>query len=63
MTHDPVHRERGLLGAYLLGQLGKDETELVASHLGRCPSCRQEHESLVSTSDLLKWYVDKGGDL
>lgn len=58
-----VHRERGLLGAYLLGQLDDDEAELVAKHLHRCASCRLEHESLVNTSDLLKWYVDKGGDL
>ena len=63
MTHDPFHREHGLLGAYLLGLLDQDEAELVARHLRRCSSCRQEHESLVSTSELLKWYVDKGGDL
>jgi anti-sigma factor RsiW len=58
-----VHRERGLLGAYLLGQLDQDEAELVAKHLRRCTSCRLEHESLIYTSELLKWYVDKGGDL
>jgi len=63
MTDDLAHRERGLLGAYLLGQLDQDETELIANHLHWCPSCRQEHESLASTSELLKWYVDKGGDL
>jgi anti-sigma factor RsiW len=61
MTDDVVHRERGLLGAYLLGQLDQDEAELIAKHLHRCQSCRQEHESLVSTSDMLKWYIDQGG--
>jgi hypothetical protein len=58
-----VHRERGLLGPYLLGQLDQDEAELVAKHLRWCVSCRHEHESLISTSDQLKWYVDRGGDL
>lgn len=63
MTEDVVHRERGLLGAYLLGQLDQDEADLIAKHLRRCASCRQEHESLSSTSELLKWYVDGGGDI
>jgi anti-sigma factor RsiW len=63
MTDDVVHRERGLLGAYLLGQLDQDETELVARHLRWCSSCQQEHESLLSTSELLKWYIGKGGEI
>jgi len=63
MAEDVVHRERGLLGAYLLGQLDQDEAERIAKHLHRCSSCRYEHESLASTSELLKWYIDQGGDI
>jgi anti-sigma factor RsiW len=63
VTDDLVHRERGLLGAYVLGQLDQDEAELVAKHLRSCPSCRQENESLLATSELLKMYIDKGGDI
>ena len=63
MTDDLVHRERGLLGAYVLGRLDQDEAELVAKHLRFCLSCRQETESLLATSELLKMYIDKGGDI
>ena len=62
MTDDLIHRERGLLGPYVLGQLDQDEAELIAKHLHQCPSCQQEHETLLSTSDLLKWYVSEGGE-
>jgi anti-sigma factor RsiW len=63
MTDDPIHRERGLLGPYLLGQLDQDEAELIAKHLRQCPSCQQEHESLLNMSELLKWYIGKGGEI
>lgn len=63
MTDDPIHRERGLLGAYVLGQLDQDEAESVARHLSGCPKCRQENENLLATSELLKWYIEKGGDI
>jgi anti-sigma factor RsiW len=63
MTDDLVHWERGLLGAYISGQLGQDEAELVAKHLRCCPECQQEKESLLAVYELLKWYIDKGGDI
>jgi anti-sigma factor RsiW len=63
MTEDLVHRERGLLGPYLLGQLDQDETELVTKHLSWCSSCQQEHQSLLDTSELLKWYIGEGGEI
>jgi len=63
VTDDPVHRERNLLGAYVLGQLDPDEADLVAAHLAGCVTCQQERETVLATSELLKWYVDKGGDI
>lgn len=64
MTDDsPVHRERFLLGAYAAGLLEPDEAELVAQHLAGCPSCRQEHEKVRATSNLLRWYAAGGGDI
>jgi anti-sigma factor RsiW len=63
VTDDLIHRERGLLGAYILDKLDPDEAELVAKHLRQCVSCQQEHQSLLATSELLKWYIDRGGDL
>lgn len=59
----PLHRERFLLGAYAAGLLDPDEAELVARHLAGCLSCQVEHEKVLATSDLLRWYVDRGGDI
>ena len=59
----PVHRERFLLGGYVAGLLDDQEAELVARHLLDCRSCQREHDELLATSDLLRWYADKGGDI
>jgi anti-sigma factor RsiW len=44
---------REQLGAYVLDGLERDETELVAEHLRRCPACAAEHASLAGLPGLL----------
>ena len=60
---EPLHREHFLLGAYAAELLDADEAELVARHLTECPACRDEHDKVLATSNLLQWYVEKGGEL
>jgi len=60
---ESIRRERGLLGADVLGQLDTHETDQVTHHLTLCPACREELHTLRATSELLRWYVDHGGDI
>ena len=42
-----------LLGAYLLDGLPAAETAAVRAHLGRCATCRAEHDDLALVPALL----------
>ncbi|HEX9538655.1 MAG TPA: zf-HC2 domain-containing protein [Streptosporangiaceae bacterium] len=42
-----------LLGAYLLGGLSAAEAAAVRTHLGRCATCRAEHDDLALVPVLL----------
>jgi anti-sigma-K factor RskA len=44
---------RELLGAYVLGSLGPDETAAVEQHLETCPRCGREYAELASLPALL----------
>ena len=44
---------RELVGAYVLGGLGPDETAVVEEHLGSCPRCGREYAELKSLPELL----------
>ena len=51
MTDCPDCRE--LLGAYVLGGLGPDETAVVEQHLETCPRCGREYAELAGLPGLL----------
>lgn len=42
-----------LLGAYLLGGLSAADAAAVRAHLGRCATCRAEHDDLALVPALL----------
>jgi Putative zinc-finger len=44
---------RPLLGAYVLGALEPEETELVREHVASCPACAAEHTRLAPLPGLL----------
>jgi anti-sigma factor RsiW len=44
---------RDLLGAYVLGGLGPEETAVVEQHLETCPRCGREYAELASLPELL----------
>ncbi len=47
-----------LLGPFLLGELTIDEERELERHLGVCPGCRRELNSLRQTHDLLRWLAE-----
>lgn len=54
MTALGTHATTDLLSAYLDGELPAGDGERVAAHLGRCPSCRAELDSLRRVVDTLR---------
>jgi len=50
---------RGLLHAYLDGELMPDEREAVRQHLATCASCAAEYETLVALSRQLKTKLER----
>jgi anti-sigma factor RsiW len=54
MTALGAHASTDLLSAYLDGELPASDGERVETHLGRCPSCRAELDSLRRVVDTLR---------
>lgn len=54
MTALGTHATTDLLSAYLDGELPAGDGERVEAHLGRCPSCRDELDSLRRVVDTLR---------
>lgn len=54
MTALGIHATTDLLSAYLDGELPAGDGERVEAHLGRCPSCRAELDSLRRVVDTLR---------
>ncbi len=52
------HRVRGLLSAYIDGQVSETESRRVEKHLDLCDECRLELDTLRSTVDLLNRLPD-----
>ena len=53
MRTDDCRQWKEALGAYALGQLGRDERAGVEAHLEGCAACRAEADSLMSVARLL----------
>src|SRR2546425_13154455 len=53
MTVEGCREWRERLGAYVLGQLTKDERAATSAHIEGCAACRAEAESLAPLAELL----------